>query len=162
MQTNFEERFNNLNDKWFGIFDDIIKNVSDEKMQTVWAKILSDKCADNKSVSRKTILTLQTMESDIAETFSYFCANTLFYKDTEDDNDIGTPVFLYTEEDDIDEVFTKGNALKVKKINIYNSNYVNNVLLFALSELGLIYMMPTFDNITVITFSANNFSAKSV
>lgn len=114
-------------------------------MQTVWAKILSNKCADNKSVSKKTILTLQTMESDVAEAFSYFCANTLFYKDTEDDDDIGTPVFLYTKEDDVDEVFTKENAPKVKKINIYNSNYVNNVSLFTLSELGLIYMMPTFD-----------------
>lgn len=145
-QDNFEEKINNVDDEWLGIFNDIIKNVSDEEMQIVWAKILADKCDNNKSISKKTILILQTIESDMAEVFSHFCANTLIYKDTNDKNDEGIPIFLYTESEDVDEVYFDENSSDVvKRITIYNSKFINLSTVTQLSELGLINIMPTFD-----------------
>lgn len=145
-QDNFEEKINNVDDEWLGIFNDIIKNVSDEEMQIVWAKILAGKCDNNKSISKKTILILQTIESDMADVFSCLCANTLIYKDTNDKNDEGSLIFLYTELEDVDEVFTEESSSKqIKRITIYNSKFINLSTLTQLSELGLINIMPTFD-----------------
>lgn len=112
-----------IDDEWFGMYDDISKNVSDTDMQTVWAKILSSKCEDEHSVSKKLLQVLQVMDSNDAEYFSYLCAHSFMC--TKNETDEGYPVFIYP------------NIIK-DDLDIYDNKKVNYIVLSNLSSLGLI------------------------
>lgn len=66
-----------VDDEWLGMYDDISKNVSNQDMQTVWAKILASKCEDENSISKKLLQVLQVMNSKDAEYFSYLCSHSV-------------------------------------------------------------------------------------
>lgn len=106
--------------EWFGMFSDIAKNVSDEEMQHIWAKILASKCEDEKSVDKKLLSILQVMESEDAEIFSRICANSVFVIDGEDI----TPEFIYPSDIDPNEV--------------YERKYLNHDTFTQMQSLGLI------------------------
>lgn len=140
---NIEEKFTEIDDEWFAIYDDIIKNISDETMQYTWAKILAGKCEDKKSVSKKTLLVLQYIEYDDAEIFSYLCSNVLMYRSIED-GDGETPIFLETSIGNVAEVF---GEIPVKKIDVYDKNIINASSILRLKELGLITQATPFNSI---------------
>lgn len=145
---NAEEGLGTIDDEWFAIYDDIIKNISDEMMRYIWAKILAGKCEDKKSVSKKTLLVLQSIEYDDAEIFSYLCSNALMYRSVKD-NKIETPVFLETSMENVSEII---NETPVKKINVYDEQKVNVATILRLKELGLITQTTPF---TRIAFTAD-------
>lgn len=133
-EQNAEEKFAEIDDEWFFIYDDIVKNISDETMQYTWAKILAGKCEDKNSVSKKTLLVLQSIEYDDAEIFSYICSNTLMYRHLETDTD-EMPVFLETSLSTVRKTFMKD---PVKRINVYDTQKINLSTIWRLKELGLI------------------------
>ncbi len=113
--------------EWFGMFSDIAKNVSDEEMQHIWAKILASKCEDKKSVDKKLLSILQVMEYNDAEIFSYICANSVMI------NAVGVfnlPVFVY--------YFDSDNVNLWGDCGIYDKNLINHVSLNQMQSLGLI------------------------
>lgn len=140
---NAEEGLSQIDDEWFAIYDDIIKNVSDEMMQYIWAKILAGKCNDKGSVSKKTLQTLQSIEYDDAEVFSYLCSNTLMYSSIEAGAD-EMPIFLETSMTTVDEAFGEKPA---KKINVYDEKKINVSTISRLKELGLITQMTPFTQV---------------
>lgn len=111
--------------EWFGMFSDIAKNVSDEEMQHIWAKILASKCEDEKSVDKKLLSILQVMESEDAEIFSYICANTVYIDSAYISN---FPAFVYVF--DRNPVYVNGE--------FYNKKFIHHSALTQMQSLGLI------------------------
>lgn len=142
-EQNTEEKFAEIDDEWFSIYDDIVKNISDETMQYTWAKILAGKCEDKNSVSKKTLLVLQSIEYDDAEIFSYICSNTLMCRHLETDMD-EMPIFLETSMSTVTETFRKN---PIKRIDVYDMEKINVSTISRLKELGLITQTTPFSQV---------------
>lgn len=69
--TSFKEK--KINDDWFGMYNDIAKNISDEEMQIIWAKILASECVKPNSISKKLLSILQVIDTETAKVFSNLC-----------------------------------------------------------------------------------------
>ena len=120
--------------EWFGMFSDIAKNVSDEGMQHIWAKILASKCDDKKSVDKKLLSILQVMEYEDAEIFSYICANTVWLKDN---NGYERPAFIYPENDYV-ALFDGCEDSSEKFYDVYDKKIINHPAFNQMQSLGLI------------------------
>lgn len=118
--------------EWFSMFSDIAKNVSDEEMQHIWAKILASKCEDKKSVDKKLLSILQIMEPEDAEIFSRICANSVFIIDGEDI----TPEFIYPSDNNINAIFPEVEGIDMN--GVYESEYLNCKTFTQMQSLGLI------------------------
>ena len=112
-----------VDDEWLGMYDDISKNVSNQDMQTVWAKILASKCEDENSISKKLLQVLQVMNSKDAEYFSYLCSHSVMCFNPADKEN--SPIFLYPD-------VTKD------ELEVYDDKYINYDYLTNCSSLGLI------------------------
>lgn len=64
-----------LNEDLLRYFFDKAKLISDEEMQTVWAKILAEQANQTSSFSRKTLDIVSHMDRQDAELFTRFCRN---------------------------------------------------------------------------------------
>lgn len=115
--------------EWFGMFSDIAKNVSDEGMQHIWAKILASKCEDKKSVDKKLLSILQVMEYEDAEIFSYVCANSVITLDQNDGKKY--PAFIYP-----NNVNFENSTSSI--INAYDKQILNHSAFTQIHSLGLI------------------------
>lgn len=121
-----------LNEDWFDYYNDVVKNVSDEEMQTIWAKILAGECENKGSISKKTISIMQTIDSEMAEKFSFLCSHSLIF--TIKENKYIHPVFPRLLEDEyMDNQFI---------YTLISSRIINNVDLRCLQTIGLL----TFDS----------------
>ena len=121
-----------LNEDWFDYYNDVVKNVSDEEMQTIWAKILAGECENKGSISKKTINIMQTIDSDMAEKFSYLCSHSLIFFDKEFNDKEIKPIFPQILDNQYDNPVINNFILSIP---------INNIDLFNLQMIGLI----TFD-----------------
>lgn len=90
--TGIETSLSQVNDEWLGMYNDIVKNISDENMQLIWAKILASKCEDSDSVGKRLLSILQIIDNQTAEAFSYLCSHTFMLCDNGEKT---KPFFLY-------------------------------------------------------------------
>lgn len=142
---NFKYNFKTIDDEWFAIYDDIVKNISDEMMRYIWAKILADKCKDKNSISKKTLLVLQSIEYEDAKIFTYMCSNTLMYRFLDSPAEI--PVFLETSMESPEEILSKKS---IKRINVYDEDKINTAAILRLKEMGLITQISPLEQICFI------------
>lgn len=90
-----ETSLSQINDEWLGMYNDIVKNISDENMKLIWAKILASKCEDSNSVGKRLLSILQIIDNKTAEAFSYLCSHTFMQYDKYDKEEKAKPIFLY-------------------------------------------------------------------
>lgn len=62
-----------LDEDWLANFFDKCENISNEKMQTMWSKILTNEATKPRSFSKRTIDIVSNMDKKDAETFTRFC-----------------------------------------------------------------------------------------
>lgn len=74
--TSLEEK--EPNDDWFGMYNDIAKNISDEEMQVIWSKILASECINPNSISKKLLSILQVIDAESAKAFSKLCRYSIY------------------------------------------------------------------------------------
>ena len=121
--------------EWFCMFSDIAKNVSNEGMQHIWAKILASKCEDKKSADKKLLSILQVMEYEDAEIFSYICANSVFAI-TNSRKII--PEFIYLSDLNVKAIFDESEESEISIADIYDQDLINHETLTQMQNLGLI------------------------
>lgn len=63
----------NIDEDWLQIFFDYAKNISNERIQILWGKILAEKYNGNTSINRKLIQCLSLMDAESAELFEDLC-----------------------------------------------------------------------------------------
>lgn len=122
--TSLEEK--EPNDDWFGMYNDIAKNTSDEKMQTIWAKILASECINPNSISKKLLSILQVIDAESAKAFSQICRHSIYTRNKANRNFI----FIYP----TPPLFKE----KVQPLENYASNIINFTDKLNLQSLGLI------------------------
>lgn len=74
--TSLEEKV--PDDDWFGMYNDIAKNISDEEMQVIWSKILASECINSNSISKKLLSILQIIDAKTAKAFSKLCSYSIY------------------------------------------------------------------------------------
>ncbi len=67
----------NIDDDWLLYFFEYAKNISNENIQQIWGKILSEQFNGDTSISRKLIHTLSLLDSDAALNFGKLCNITI-------------------------------------------------------------------------------------
>lgn len=68
-----DAQVDSLNEDWLANFFDKCENISDEVMQTMWSKILTDEASRPGAFSKRTIGIVSNISKAEAETFSRFC-----------------------------------------------------------------------------------------
>ena len=72
-----------VDEDWLAYFFEYAKNISNESVQTIWGKILAEKCNGNTSINRKLISVLSMMDVDEATMFAGLCSITFNYYEDE-------------------------------------------------------------------------------
>lgn len=103
-----------IDNDWIVNFFNKCRNVSDEKMQEIWAKLLSQEAAEKGSFSKKTVNILHDMESSDAILFAKICDFTVHIQ--------GLPNVIIT-------------GFQTK---LYNDSGINYNTISMLSHLGLV------------------------
>ncbi len=124
-----EAEVDSLDEDWFAYFNDIVKNVSDEEMQIIWAKILAGECENHGSVGKRLMSILQVISKDEAEVFSYMCSHSFIVKLNEEDNDFFDCMFIWPER----VLSTEENLYKY-----YDKTKINDFSIMNLSGIGLL------------------------
>lgn len=68
-----EEKINTVDEEWASRFLDSAKHVSDESVQTIWARILANECEAPGSVPKQLIHTLSFLDIGNAKGFAALC-----------------------------------------------------------------------------------------
>ncbi|WP_312229010.1 DUF2806 domain-containing protein [Pseudescherichia sp.] len=69
---NDEDSVSDIDEDWIEAFFKECEDVTDEQMQTLWARILSEEAKSNGSFSRRTLRLLSTLSREEAELITYF------------------------------------------------------------------------------------------
>lgn len=72
-QVNDDARPENIEQDWLRDFFDKCRNVSDEQMQILWARILAGEANQPSTFSKRTLQTLTTLSTEEAEAFIKIC-----------------------------------------------------------------------------------------
>ena len=125
-----EKEIPNLDEDWLNTYTDAAKNFSSNDMQTIWAKILAGECENKGSISKKTISIMQTIDSKMAEKFSFLCSHSLIFT-TDEEKDLN-PIFPRLIEDEY-----KNNQFIH---TLVSSRIINNIDIRCLQAIGLILL----------------------
>lgn len=66
-----------VNQDWLSYFFDYAKNISDESVQKIWARILAEHCNGDTSIKRILIHTLSLLDAESAKAFGDLCRITI-------------------------------------------------------------------------------------
>jgi hypothetical protein len=67
-----------LNEDWVTAFFSHARHVSDEEMQNLWARVLSDETNNPQSYTKRTLALLSDLEKGEAELFTKLCSFTIY------------------------------------------------------------------------------------
>ena len=109
---------NDIKNDWITNFFDKCKNVTDEEMQGLWARILADEANNPGTYGKRTIATVSTLEKSDAHMFTKICQFAWFFGDLK-------PL-----------IFNLNHQ-------IYENHGVNFPLLKHLDDIGLITINPS-------------------
>ena len=160
-----------VDDDWLMYFFEYAKNISSEKVQKIWSRILAEQLNGDSNISRKLIHTLSLLDSDTALAFGKLCNITIYIKTQLYGAHIGGYIPSYIPiVVDLPDLIEYVDLNTANKLYIsYNEYLVSGKEIQMLEDLGLIERnangdieYDSYDNEVIIFYNKKKYSIESL